>query len=217
MSTSDFFASLGEVDYTDISSWPHALKLIASLLVGILILVAIFFMFYQPKLKSIEAAEIQENNLKSQFEKKQKLAVNLPAYQAQMVEIKDRFDEVLQQLPDKSEVPALLNDISQAGKEQGLVFERFKPSRAVQKNFYVQLPIEIEASGDYHQLASFISTIANFKRVVTVGNLEITRRAVKLEEDTSSTPLDFTADLYTYHFSENEQLQNNAEVSRIRK
>lgn len=217
MSASDFFASLSEVDYTDISSWPRALKLITSFLVGIAILVAIFLMFYQPKLKSVEAAETQENNLKGEFEKKQKLAVNLPAYQAQMIEIKERFDEVLQQLPDKSEVPALLQDISEAGKEQGLVFERFKPSRPVQKNFYVQLPIEIEASGDYHQLASFISTIANFKRVVTVGNLEITRKSLSADEDASSTPLDFSASLYTYHFSENEDLQNNSEVSRIRK
>lgn len=219
MSASDFFGSLREVDYADISSWPHALKLIVSLLLGVLILVGIFFAFYQPKLESIEAAEVQESSLKVEFEKKQKLAANLPAYQAQMVEIKERFDEVLRQLPDQSEVPALLTDISEAGLEQGLEFERFKPSRPEQKNFYVQLPIEIEASGDYHQLAGFISAIANFKRVVTVGNLEITRKDSRQGEDETRIPLEFKADLFTYHYSENENLndQNNADVSRIRK
>lgn len=219
MSASSFFASLEDVDYSDISSWPHALKLISSLLVGLAILAAIFFMFYQPKLESIKAAEVQEDNFKIEFEKKQKLAVNLSAYQEQMVEIKDRFDEVLRQLPDESEVPALLTDISVAGLEQGLEFQRFKPSRPEQKNFYVQMPIDIEASGNYHQLAEFISLIANFKRVVTVGDLEISRSKQTKEDDGESVPLNFKAKLYTYHFSENENLenQNDAAVSRIRK
>ncbi len=216
MAISDSFSSLGNVDYNDISSWPYILKIFASLLLGIAILVGIFFVFYQPKMKEIETAETKESNLKVEFERKQKLAVNLPAYEEQMIEIKDRFDEVLRKLPDQSEVPALLKDISEAGLEQGLVFERFKPARPEQKNFYVQLPIEIEAAGGYHQLASFISAIANFDRVVTLGDLEISRNKSNTETDINK-PLDFSANLYTYHYSEQENLdaQNNDNVSRI--
>ena len=216
MAISDSFSSLGNVDYNDISSWPYILKIFAALLVGIAILVALFFFFYKPKMEEMTQAEVKENNLKAEFQRKQKLAANLPAYQQQMVEIKDRFDAVLRQLPDQSEVPTLLKDISEAGLEQGLVFERFKPARPEQKNFYVQLPIEIEASGDYHQLASFISSIANFNRVVTLGDLDITRKTSTNETDIN-IPLDFSANLYTYHYSEQENLdaQNNGNVSRI--
>jgi len=200
MDISDIAASFQDVDYSDVSSWPVVLKLFVSLLVGITILVAMYVFLYQPKLETLEAAQNQEQTLRAEFIEKQKLAVNLPAYQQQMIEIKERFDKVLRQLPEESEVPALLVDISEAGIEQGLVFQRFQPSRAEQKNFYVRLPIKIEASGTYHQLAGFISAIANFQRVVTVGNLQIVRAQTKVDLDL--TPLTFKATIYTYHFSE---------------
>jgi type IV pilus assembly protein PilO len=205
MNMSDIAASFQDVDYTDISSWPAVLKVVVSLLIGIGILVAMYIMFYQPKLDALKVATDQEINLRAEFVEKQKLAVNLPAYKEQMIEIKERFDKVLRQLPEASEVPALLVDISEAGLEQGLVFQRFKPSKAEQKNFYVRLPIQIEASGTYHQLAGFISAIANFQRVVTVGDLEIIRassRRAGSVSDIDLTPLTFKATIYTYHFSE---------------
>ena len=216
MNLSDIAASFQDVDYTDITSWPVILKLLASLLIGIAILVAMYMLFYQPKLEEIEAARIREENLRAEFVEKQKLAANLPAYQQQMIEIKDRFDKVLKQLPEESEVPALLTDISEAGVEQGLVFQQFKPSRPQQKNFYVQLPIKIQASGTYHQLAGFISAIANFQRVVTVGNLEVVRAKKQKGIDTGLTPLTFKADIFTYHYSEKEDPTKKVGVARVR-
>ncbi len=219
MDFSDIAASFQDVDYTDISSWPPVLKLTISLLVGIGILVAMYVFLYQPKIDLLKAAQNQELSLRAEFVEKQKLAVNLPAYQQQMVEIKERFDKVLRLLPEESEVPALLVDISEAGLEQGLVFQRFKPSRPEENNFYVRLPIHIQASGTYHQLAGFISAIANFQRVVTVGNLEIVRASVAGRgnaEDVDLTPLTFKSDIYTYHFSEKEDLSANPDGSVLR-
>lgn len=218
MDMSEIAASFQDVDYSDISSWPVVLKLIASLLIGVGILVAMYMLLYQPKLDSYKTATEQEQSLRKEFIEKQKLAVNLPAYQQQMEEIKERFEKVLRQLPEESEVPALLTDISEAGIEQGLVFQRFKPSRSEQKNFYVRLPIQIQASGTYHQLAGFISAIANFQRVVTVGNLEIIRaKGSNKGINTSLTPLTFKADIYTYHFSEQDKSsKKKGKVSRVR-
>ena len=87
-----------------------------------------------------------------------------------MVEIKERFGVVLRQLPDKTEVPALLVDISQAGLARGLKFEQFKPEKAQTKEFYNMLPISIQVLGTYHQLAEFISDLAGLPRIVTVGD-----------------------------------------------
>jgi len=201
MNMDELFSSFKDVDYSDISEWPYVLKLLASLLIGIGILVAMYVMFYQPKMESLAIAEGKEQSLKAEFVDKQGLAVNLPAYQEQMIEIKERFDSVLRQLPEQSEVPALLTDISQAGVEQGLVFKRFQPSKPEQKNFYVRLPISIEASGTYHQLAGFISMIANFQRVVTVGDLQIVRSKKAGALDDGPVPLTFKANIYTYHYS----------------
>jgi len=191
------------------------------LLIGIGILVAMYVFLYQPNLDSLKAAQDQELSLRGEFVVIQRLAVNLPGYQQQMIEIKERFDKVLRQLPEESEVPALLVNISEAGLEQGLVFQRFKPSRPEQKNFYVRLPIHIQASGTYHQLAGFISAIANFQRVVTVGNLEIVRARTGGRgnvEDADLTPLTFKSDIYTYHFSEKNDPSANPDgnVSRVK-
>lgn len=199
MNFDDLASSFQDVDYSDVSSWPYILKLTLIALIGVGILGAMYGLFYQPKLESIALARDKEIILKGEFEDKQGLAVNLPAYRQQMVEIKERFESVLRQLPEQSEVPALLTDISQAGVEQGLEFRRFKPSAPQQKNFYVRLPIQIEASGSYHQLAGFISLIANFQRVVTVGDLEIVRDARAATD--GAVPLSFKAAIYTYHFS----------------
>lgn len=217
MSMSDFAASFRDVDYSDISSWPAFLKLLGSLLVGIGILVAIYMLFYKPRLETLERNQAEELKLRAEFVEKQKKAANLPAYQKQMVEIKERFAKVLRQLPEESEVPALLTNISEAGVKQGLVFQRFKPGRPEQKNFYVRLPIQIQASGTYHQLAGFISDIANFQRIVTVGNLDLVRAAGNAQNpDEGVTPLTFKADIYTYHFSEQQNLPGQeGKVTRV--
>lgn len=212
MSMADIAASFQDVDYTDISSWPAVFKLLVALLVGIGILAGMFYAFYKPKMEILEAEKQRELTLKSEFVVKQKKAANLPAYQQQMIEIKERFAEVLRQLPEESEIPALLTDISEAGVEQGLVFQRFQPGRPEQKNFYVRLPIKIQASGTYHQLAAFISDIANFQRVVTVGNLDLVRASGAVA-DVGLTPLTFNADIYTYHFSEQQNQEGN--VTRV--
>ena len=216
MNFDDLAASFRDVDYSDISSWPYILKLTVIALIGSGILAAMYGLFYQPKLESLAIAEDKELTLKGEFEDKYSLAVNLPAYQQQMVEIKDRFDSVLRQLPEQSEVPALLTDISQAGVEQGLEFRRFKPSAPEQKNFYVRLPIQIEASGTYHQLAGFISMIANFQRVVTVGNLEIIRDTGNRAVSEGAVPLSFKAAIYTYHFSRTGHSAKQADAAAAR-
>jgi type IV pilus assembly protein PilO len=219
MNFSNFAASFEDIDYSDLSSWPAFLKSLVSLSIGVGILVAMFFLFYQPKMEIIEIAKRKEMNLRKEFISKQKLAVNLPAYKKQMVEIKQRFDKVLTQLPEASEVPALLTDISEAGIEQGLVFRNFKPLAKEQKNFYVRLPIKIQASGTYHQLAGFISAIANFQRVVTVGNLDIARAGKKNRGiDPKVTPLVFSANIYTYYYSAkaNPSDKNKGAVKRVK-
>jgi type IV pilus assembly protein PilO len=121
-----------------------------------------------------------------------------------MVEIQDRFGVVLKQLPDKTEVPALLIDISQAGLSRGLVFSQFKPGNPKTEDFYITLPISIKVAGTYHQLAEFVSDLAALPRIVTVGDMSISGR-----EKESST-LTMTAQMSTYQYlEESEQSRSN--------
>jgi len=121
----------------------------------------------------------KENALRQTFLDKKALAVNLPAYRQQMEEMQQTFGTLLRQLPNKTEVPNLLVDITQAGLGRGLNFVLFKPEKEKPLEFYAELPINIIVTGGYHQLGEFVSDIAALPRIVTVSNINISapRRA----------------------------------------
>ena len=123
---------------------------------------------------SLDYERAQELELRRTFTIKKGMVVNLPAYQAQMIQIKNMLAELVRQLPDSSEVPSLLIDITEAGGRRGLEFVVFDPQEQELGDFYSTLPILMEVKGNYHQLANFISDLAQMPRIVTVGDLEIT-------------------------------------------
>lgn len=195
-------ASFQDLEISDISSWPSSIKFILALIVSVLILSITSKLFYIPRLNDIKVEQLKEQHLKREFEEKQTLAENLNEYEDQMLEVEKRLQTLLGQLPNKQQVPELLADISKAGRTQGMVFKRFEPTRSVQLDFYERLPIKIEASGTYHQLAQFISTIANFQRMVTVGDFDIMRSPPSGGQSDLTAPLTIKADIFTYHFND---------------
>ena len=102
------------------------------------------------------------------------MVINLPAYQKQMSEIEDMLAIHVRQLPDSTEVPSLLVDITEGGTRRGLNFLVFDPQQEELGDFYAILPIRMEVAGSYHQLAGFISDLAQMPRIVTVGDMAIT-------------------------------------------
>lgn len=187
------WSELQEIEPMDTSSWPPWFKVLGAGLVGALILYAGYKLFIVPEQERLRALQQEETQLREAFLDKKELVVNLSAYREQMREIQDRFGVVLKQLPDRTEVPALLIDISQAGLARGLQFEQFKPGNPVAQEFYIQLPIDLRVIGTYHQLAEFISDIAALPRIVTMGNMNITRR----QDDKLLT---MQAQLFTYSY-----------------
>ncbi|MEK9785259.1 MAG: type 4a pilus biogenesis protein PilO, partial [Gammaproteobacteria bacterium] len=122
---------------------------------------------------TLESAGKKEIELKQAFSTKKGMVVNLPAYKAQMVEIEELLAEMLQKLPDSTEVPSLLVDITEAGTRRGLEFSVFDPQAQKLEAFYTSLPIRVEVRGSYHQIANFVSDLARMSRIVTVGDLSL--------------------------------------------
>jgi len=185
---------LQDIDIADVTTWPIWFRWIAVAVLGAGILYGGFRYFVEPEQKILTKLESAEKQLKATYLTKKELVVNLPAYRQQMEEIQDRFGVVLRQLPDKTEVPALLIDISQVGLARGLQFQQFKPANTRAEEFYIILPISIQVSGTYHQLAEFISDLAALPRIVTLGNMAIKRQ--------EGTTLSMAAQLYTYQYLE---------------
>jgi len=164
---------LKSLDINNLSSWPLPIKVTAIALLCAGILGAGYWFFILPELESLERAEAQEQSLRKQFLDKKALAINLPAYKQQMQEMEQTFGSLLRQLPNTTEVPDLLVDITQAGLGRGLEFALFKPEPEQRKDFYAELPISIAVNGSYHDMASFISDVAALPRIVTFGDIDI--------------------------------------------
>jgi type IV pilus assembly protein PilO len=167
------FPSLSELDFNEIGEWPRLYKAMLVILLCFAIWGAGYYAIIEDKYIELQSLESNESKLKTSFEKKYAKAVNLDAYKAQMVEMRDMFTSMLQQLPRKSEVANLLIDISKTGLINGLEFELFKPEPERRIDFYIELPISMNVIGSYHQLGNFISEIAAMPRIVTVHNLQI--------------------------------------------
>jgi type IV pilus assembly protein PilO len=162
------------------------------------ILFAGYYYIIKDQIEELERFERKELSLKKTYLDKKELAINLPAYRAQMVEIKEKFGFLLQQLPNKTEVPELLIDITQAGLGEGLKFNLFDPGGRRVRDFYAELPIKINVSGSFHQFGMFISEVAALSRIVTVNNLTI--------KGTKGKGLTMSAVAKTYNYLDEDEI-----------
>lgn len=169
-----FFDDLKTLDTRQPGNWPWAVKLAAFVSLFILIQVGAYFLLWQGQAEQIEQGRNEVAKQKQVFLEKKKLAVNLEAYKQQRAEIEQSFGALLKQLPNKSEMDALLIDINQAGLGRGLAFELFKPAeRENLTEFYAELPVNIKVTGGYHDLGAFASDVAKMPRIVLLTDLKI--------------------------------------------
>jgi type IV pilus assembly protein PilO len=187
---------LNELDFTNIGVWPTPVKLVLVLVVCVIVAIAGYHLDTKKQLKRLENVELEEKQLRADFEKKQEKASNLVAYRKQLEEMKQSFGAMLRQLPNKTEVAELLVDVSQTGLATGLEFELFKPSAEVPREFYAELPIEIKVKGSYHEFGNFISGIAALPRIVTIHDIQISSGKSKAAE--GDLLLKATAKTYRY-------------------
>jgi len=157
----------------DPGAWPLIPKIAALFGLFVLILVAGWWFLWSDQLVDLETKQREEETLKQQFLDKKKQAVNLDLYVQQLAEIDRSFGALLKQLPNKSEIEALLIEVNQSGLGRGLQFELFKPGQEQIKDFYAELPISIKINGSYHDFGAFAADIAKLPRIVTLNNVSI--------------------------------------------
>lgn len=169
-----FFDDLKTLDTKQPGNWPWPVKLAAFVTIFIAIQVGAYFLLWQGQAEQIEKGRNDVAKQKDVFLEKKRLAVNLEAYKQQRAEIEQSFGALLKQLPNKSEMDALLIDINQAGLGRGLAFELFKPAeRENITEFYAELPVNIKVTGGYHDLGAFASDVAKMPRIVLLTDLKI--------------------------------------------
>lgn len=198
---------LNELDVQNIGEWPSVAKAALILLLCGSLAGAWYYFATQDQLLRLETVEREETNLRNTFEIRQKKAVNLGAYREQLEEMKESFGAMLRQLPDKTEVAALLVDVSQTGLAAGLEFELFQPSGELLKDFYAEFPIKVRVKGYYHEFGRFISGLAALPRIVTIHDLTI--ESGSGGESGASAPLTLKATVKTYRYLDEESAQGD--------
>ena len=165
---------LSDLDFDNVGSWPLPIKMFIWLvLLGAIVVGGYYYHIedLQLELAQVEAVEVK---LKKEFEEKAFQAANLDAYRQQMVEMEESFGALVSQLPSDTEVPGLLEDITNKGLLNGLNIASIDLQNEQAREFYVELPISIQASGSYHDLGAFISGMAGLPRIVTLHDFKIT-------------------------------------------
>lgn len=189
---------LRNLDTNDPGRWPLPFRIGAVSLVFVAVVAVGIYMFViKDEVPLLERAQLEELDLRAQFEDKQRKAANFDAYRAQLADIERDFGAMLRQLPGQTEVPSLLVDISQTGLGAGLEEQLFQPTGEIQKDFYAELPIKLRYTGSYHELGNFVSGIAALPRIVTLHDISIRPQAGANAAPDELT-LDVTAKTYRY-------------------
>jgi len=203
-------ADLKNLDANNIGAWPGPLKAILILLICAGVGAAGFYVDTQDQLAALDGEKNREvNELRPTFERKQAKAANLEPLKQQLAQMKQSFGAMLRLLPNKTEIEALLVDISQSGLAAGLEFELFKPLPEQPAEFYAVQPIQIRVTGAYHEFGEFISAVAALPRIVTQHDVTIVPSSQSDETGSRSNETRLVMDMTarTYRYLEEDEIQ----------
>lgn len=203
-------AELQTLDLQNPGAWPGWVHIAAAVLLTIVLVAAGTWFVLVPMNDELKLKREQESALFSEFERKQKKVVALDAYKEQLHEMERSFGAMLKQLPSRSEVANLLNDISQTRVASSLEEELFQPQAEQPREFYAEIPNKIVVTGSYHEMGAFVGGVAALPRIVTIDEVEI-RPAAKTAGGRGAAPatgdLRMTALAKTYRYLDDAELQ----------
>ncbi|MFN2327878.1 MAG: type 4a pilus biogenesis protein PilO [Chromatocurvus sp.] len=199
MAMEDSLRALREFDLNDLSvdnlgTLPLVLKIIIGALIFAVVLAGGYYFHVEELRLQFDREVARESTLKKEYENKAFQVANLDAYRRQMVEMEESFGALISQLPSDTEVPGLLEDITNKGLLNGLNIASINLQPEVSREFYVELPIAIEAAGSYHDLGAFISGMAGLPRIVTLHDFSISGSG----DNANDLKLSITARTYRY-------------------
>ncbi|AZQ82781.1 pilus assembly protein PilP [Colwellia sp. Arc7-635] len=170
---SEFTEQFNGLELDNIGQWPKAAKILLSIFLIVLVLGLGYVLMISDQIKQLERVTAEEATLKQQHQAKYHVAANLELFEQQMIEAEATFANQLKSLPESHETPGLLDDITFVGTTTGLDFVKLNWQPEIEKEIYIELPIDIEVLGSYHEFGQFVSRIAGLPRIVTLHDFDI--------------------------------------------
>jgi type IV pilus assembly protein PilO len=168
-----FFEQFEGLEADNVGQWPKAAKITLAIFIAIVVLVLGYFLLISDKITTLDNYAAEEVTLKSQYKIKYHFAANLELFEQQMKEAEALFANQLRSLPESHETPGLLDDITFVGTTSGLKFVKLNWQPEVTREIYIELPIDIEVVGSYHEFGNFVSKIAGLPRIVTLHDFDV--------------------------------------------
>ena len=190
----------------DPGAWPLIPKVTVLFGLFVLLLIGGWWFFWSDQLLELENKQHEEETLRQQYLDKKRQAINLDLYTQQLAEIDRSFGALLKQLPNKSEIEALLIEVNQAGLGRGLQFDLFRPGTELMKDFYAELPVAVKINGSYHDIGAFAADVAKLPRIVTLNNISIAPA-----KDGSLT---LDASIKTFRYLDDEEVARQKKASQ---
>ncbi|MFP8968119.1 type 4a pilus biogenesis protein PilO [Pokkaliibacter sp. CJK22405] len=183
---------VNNVNLSEAGTWPIGIKVIFIVILFVAVTVAGNFLLLTDQQTQLESLKRDEPQLKAQITKKSEVVSGLPMYQTRLKELENRFKELLTQLPQKQEVPGLLDQMTNLGKNSGLTFRQIALQPEQKATFYQILPIDISVYGSYHAMGEFAYGLAALPRIVTLHDFTLT------PQDDGSLQMVLRASTYRY-------------------
>ena len=187
-------AQFDNLELANIGQWPAAAKLLLAVFLAVMVTFLGYVVLISDKMTQLERASSEEKTLKDAYRTKYHVAANLTLFRAQMVEAEATFANQLRSLPNSHEIPGLLDDITFVGTTSALDFVKLEWQPEINKEIYIELPIDIEVVGSYHSFGQFVSKIAGLPRIVTLHDFKISAE----QGDSDSLILTLQAKTYRY-------------------
>ena len=189
---------VNDLDFNNAGEWPLAAKVVTGIVLLAVVLGGVYYFLIQDMEVTYASKQQQEVELRQEYASKAAQVANLEEYKTQMVEMQQTFGALLKQLPSETEVPGLLEDISGVGSTAGLQLDSIQLNPEISREFYVELPITIDLTGEYHDIAAFVSGVAGLPRIVTLHDFTITRNGSQEAADADRLSMKILAKTYRY-------------------
>lgn len=200
---------VSELDFNNIGAWPQQAKIGFCVILAVFIMAMAYFVVIKGKQEELETLVSQESGLRKDFEIEQGRAVNLEPLKQQLAQMEQVLQQMLRQLPSKTEMPDLIIDISQTALSSGLNNELFQPGAETPKEFYAEKPIALRMVGSYHQFGAFVSGVASLPRVVilTMHDISLKPKDPKVGITGRSGALELSGTVKTYRYLDDTEME----------
>ena len=207
-------SSFNNLDFNNIGNWPQNAKIVFCAVITLLILILAYFLLIRGKQEELKGLESQEVQLRQDFEREQAKAANLEPLKQQLAQMEQVLQQMLRQLPSKTEMPDLIIDISQTALSSGLTNELFQPGPETPREFYAEKPISLRMVGNYHQFGAFVSGVASLPRVVILTMHDISLKPK--DPQVGIRPggaLELSGTVKTYRYLDDEEVAKQEEAA----